>query len=240
MRSFAIVALIGVAAAVPNYISMTESALPTTVYQTDVSYVTACASDVEDCPLTTTTSCEDETSSYTMPTVAPVEMSTHIVYATHIETITDCPETVTYCPAESVHVKTVTVAVSTTICPASEIPTYMPHVETSSYMAPHIEPTYVAPHVESTYVAPHVEMPTHTIEFVAPHVEATKAPIYPATSVYYPISYGTALPTYVAPVGTGTAIVVPQPTQTPFLGAASNVQAGVVVAGLGAVVALLL
>jgi hypothetical protein len=53
-----------------------------------------------------------------------IQLATSVVYATTTQTIIHCASTVTNCPAGSTEVITSTVALYTTICPISAVPTY--------------------------------------------------------------------------------------------------------------------
>jgi len=63
--------------------------------------------------------CEETTTSKHHP--VPTGYTTSTVYATTVKTITSCAPTVTACPAHSTVLVTETIAISTTVCPITEI-----------------------------------------------------------------------------------------------------------------------
>ncbi|KAI9890700.1 MAG: hypothetical protein M1814_003769 [Vezdaea aestivalis] len=113
---------------------------------------------------------------YSNATAAP-EMVTATIYSTQLVTVTSCAPTVTYCPAHSTAVVTSVVAVSTTVCPASEA---------SKYTSPTLSPT----------------MPPATFNYT-PSNSTAVAPITPSVSV----STGSATLTYTIGSGSSTTVV---------------------------------
>jgi chitinase len=61
-------------------------------------------------------------SANSVPSSAPVSMTTSTIYTTRIYTITSCPPSVPTCPAKG-HVTTEVIAISTTVCPVSGVET---------------------------------------------------------------------------------------------------------------------
>ncbi|CZS78768.1 unnamed protein product [Fusarium graminearum] len=127
----------------------------------------------------------------------PTQYTTSTVYSTKTYTVTQCPPTVVNCPVG--HVTTETIAVSTTICPVTEV-----HNPTEP-SKPH-EPTHPGQDVitkTQTYAYPHPtnhgESVTKTITYTVPvdHTNNGTA-VYPPHT-YHPVPSGGAHPTGVAP-----------------------------------------
>ncbi|KAM0326248.1 hypothetical protein ACHAQA_006845 [Verticillium albo-atrum] len=131
-----------------------------TVYATNVYTVTSCAPEVTNCPagphVTTetvalyTTVCPVTEVQSEQPKPTPTEWTTSTVYTTNVRTITSCAPEVTDCP-NAPHVTTETIAVSTTICPVTEVQP----PKTLSTQIP-------VPPYQSKPVAPKPEEPAHT------------------------------------------------------------------------------
>jgi chitinase len=116
-----------------------------TVYTTSTYTVTSCAATITDCPakigsVTTetialyTTVCP-VTASETSNSVSikPASYSTSTIYTNFISTITSCATTVTDCPAASIKLTTIKIAISTTLCPITEPQsTHLPAVASSA------------------------------------------------------------------------------------------------------------
>ncbi|KAF1812780.1 hypothetical protein P152DRAFT_513823 [Eremomyces bilateralis CBS 781.70] len=85
------------------------------------------SSPVPSYPLSNATTPSSTPGSPTEPTLSSsVPMTTSTIFSTQTFTITSCSEAVTDCPAGSTVLTTSAVAVSTTICPVSEVPTSPP------------------------------------------------------------------------------------------------------------------
>jgi hypothetical protein len=93
----------------------------------------------------TSSSQQTTLSQQTTPTLTPTTIvttydSTSTVFTTSIKTITSCGPTVTECPGRNgTHVVTVTVAVSTTICPVTETRTHTPGLPSTVILPPKSE-----------------------------------------------------------------------------------------------------
>jgi len=144
------------------------------------------------------------------------EYTTSTVYSTTSYTISSCAPYVTDCPYKSSKVVTSVIAVSTTVCP----------VEKETYY-----PTYTSKKSSSVKASSTPAKPVVTVTASSVPVK----PVYPVTSStpVYPV-YGSSSYT---PYGTGSP-VKPSPYQ--FTGAAVAQKAGAVLAGAGAVAAMLL
>ncbi|KAI1378941.1 hypothetical protein F4677DRAFT_410109 [Hypoxylon crocopeplum] len=108
-------------------------------------------------------------------------LTTSTVYATSVQTVTSCGPTVPNCPAGSTVLTTVTVAVSTTICPVTE---------TVGVSTPATTPTS-AP-AESTYVASSATLPVSS---------ATTSPAGPVETLPCPDVVPSCLNTWMFSVG---------------------------------------
>ncbi|RGP81717.1 beta- -endoglucanase [Fusarium longipes] len=135
----------------------------------------------------------------------PTEYTTSTVYSTKTYTVTQCPPTVVNCPVG--HVTTETIAVSTTVCPVTEVatePVYhnptAPHPNPTEPSKPH-KPTHPGQDVitkTQTYAYPH---PTNHGQSVTKTITYTVPVEHPqnGTHTYHPVPSGGAHPTGVAP-----------------------------------------
>ncbi|KAM0344659.1 hypothetical protein ACHAPU_007254 [Fusarium lateritium] len=148
------------------------------------------------------------TTVYTQPGNAtkPTEYTTSTVYSTKTYTITQCPPTVVDCPVG--HVTTETIAVSTTVCPVTEVHTEAVHPNPTEPSKPH-EPTHPGQDVitkTQTYAYPHPtnhgQSVTKTITYTVPveHGNNATAVNPPPHNTHYPVPTGGAHPTGYAPV----------------------------------------
>jgi hypothetical protein len=209
-----------------------------TVYSTEYYTVTSCAAEVTDCP-----------ASATVVTSSVFPLTTSTVYATSTYTVTDCAETVTDCPADATHVVTETIAVSTTVCPVTEVePTasassshYYSNT-TSVDNAPyptsgHAEPTKPAPISTLVTVAP--ECPGTSIRTISTSI-TTVIPtvIYETVEVPCPTGgpSGIPSPSGYTPSGKPSGTTPPRPT---FTAGASTVGGSIALAAVAGVLALL-
>ncbi|KAF5020146.1 hypothetical protein F66182_7838 [Fusarium sp. NRRL 66182] len=138
----------------------------------------------------------------TKPTHPATEYTTSTVYSTKTYTITQCPPTVANCPVG--HVTTETIAVSTTVCPVTEVPS-QPHYPNPTEPGKHTKPVPTHPGGDvitktQTYAYPHPTLPgqsvTKTVTYTVP-----KGPGHNATAVnppphhtYHPVPTGGAHP----------------------------------------------
>ncbi|OBS29121.1 hypothetical protein FPOA_03058 [Fusarium poae] len=135
----------------------------------------------------------------------PTQYTTSTVYSTKTYTVTQCPPTVVNCPVG--HVTTETIAVSTTICPVTEVhnPTEPAHHNPTEPSKPH-EPTHPGQDVitkTQTYAFPHPtnhgQSVTKTITYTVPVDHAHNATAVYPPHTYHPVPSGGAHPTGVAP-----------------------------------------
>ncbi|GKT99791.1 beta- -endoglucanase [Fusarium langsethiae] len=135
----------------------------------------------------------------------PTQYTTSTVYSTKTYTVTQCPPTVVNCPVG--HVTTETIAVSTTICPVTEVhnPTEPAHPNPTEPSKPH-EPTHPGQDVitkTQTYAYPHPtnhgQSVTKTITYTVPVDHANNATAVYPPHTYHPVPSGGAHPTGVAP-----------------------------------------
>lgn len=198
-----------------------------------------------------------------------VSMTTGTVYSTTVVTVTSCPETVTNCPAKHTPTEvTKVIPITTTVCPvASYTPPPVCHkcvTETASWTVvyppvtytPVGKPpvstsvTYIQPTTtpSASVVKPTLQAPTEACgtTTVTVYVTASKSygtPIVP-TGTVVPVPSkpagcsGPGCPGY--PMGTGTGVPAVPTVPLAFPGAASNVHAGMALAGLGAIAAFFL
>lgn len=145
----------------------------------------------------------------------PDKYTTSTIYATTTRTIVSCHPTVTLCPSHSTVVTTITVPVSTTICPVTtELPP-PPPPSTGSAPPP---PPPPQPSVSLTLGSPS-EYPT-----AAPSTGSLVPPPPPP-----PASSSEVAPPVIIPTGTSVGTIgAPSPTSSGFAeitaGAAQNVQ----------------
>ncbi|KAL4725354.1 hypothetical protein ACLX1H_007501 [Fusarium chlamydosporum] len=144
------------------------------------------------------------------------EYTTSTVYSTKTYTVTQCPPTVVNCPVG--HVTTETIAVSTTVCPVTEVATEPAHHEPSKPLEPvHPNPTEPSkPHEPvpthpgqdvitktQTYAYPHPtnhgQSVTKTITYTVPVDHAHNGTAVYPPHTYHPVPSGGAHPTGVAP-----------------------------------------
>lgn len=197
---------------------------PAAVYSTPVVYSTPAVystPEVYSTPVVYTSAAV-----YTPPTYSAP--ATYVVCSTELVTVTSCADYVTNCPADHTAVYTSLTPISTTICEESEASSL------SSYWVPYTE-IVSTPVIYSTPAAaestPCEETAAGYTTPAAPYPTAPAAS-YPAGTATYPA--GTAYPT-----GTGVP-TTPSAYPPTFTGAASNIKAGLSVAGLGAIAALFL
>ncbi|KAK0737019.1 hypothetical protein B0T21DRAFT_364247 [Apiosordaria backusii] len=236
---FAVAAVALAGAAIAQDVAAEEA--QSTVYSTEYYTVTSCAPEVTDCP-----------ASATVVTSSVFPIITSTIYATSTFTVTDCPETVTDCPADSTHVVTETIAVSTTVCPVTEVePT--PSATSSHYYSNttvveqppyptsgHVEPTKPAPIPTFVTVAP--ECPGTSIKTISTSI-TTVIPtvIYETVQVPCPTG-GPGAPGAPAPSGAVPSGGVPSgttPPQPTFTAGASTVGGSIALAAVAGVLALL-
>jgi len=195
-----------------------------TVYSTAVATITSCPPEKPDCPAT---------SKPAAPTKGPHggNYTTSTVYSTKTYTITSCAPEVTDCPAGKV--TTSVIAVSTTVCPVSEVPPPSKPTESPKPPKPeHPKPEHPKPE-PSKPASPGKPSDTCPVSTVTVTVTAGKPP-HPSGTGHYPT--GPSKPVY--PTGTGAP---PKPTSPPkFTGAANSVTGGAFVAGVGALAAFFL
>ncbi|KAG9502932.1 hypothetical protein J7337_005767 [Fusarium musae] len=146
------------------------------------------------------------TTVYTHPAnvTKPTEYTTSTVYSTKTYTITQCPPTVVDCPVG--HVTTETIAVSTTVCPVTEVPTepskpHEPVYPNPTEPKPH-EPVSTHPGQDvitktQTYAYPHPTNPgqsvTKTITYTVPKDHGHNATaVNPPPHTYHPVPTGGA------------------------------------------------
>ncbi|KAF4988348.1 hypothetical protein FGRMN_9815 [Fusarium graminum] len=147
------------------------------------------------------------TTVYTQPGNAtkPTEYTTSTVYSTKTYTVTQCPPTVVNCPVG--HVTTETIAVSTTVCPVTEVHTEAVHPNPTEPSKPH-EPTHPGQDVitkTQTYAYPHPtnhgQSVTKTITYTVPVEHGHNATaVNPPPHTHYPVPTGGAHPTGYVPV----------------------------------------
>jgi hypothetical protein len=158
-------------------------------------------------------------------TSAEAPWTTSTVYSTSTYTVTSCAPTVTNCPAHSTVVVTSVVPVSTTVCPVTELvkPYYPP--SSSSPAAP-VKPSSSSPAAPVKQSTCSAYTTTCYVTVTVPY--SNKPTYHPTGTVSYSKPYGTGSPVGPTPVS---------PVQ--FTGAASANNAGLFVAGAGALAALL-
>lgn len=146
------------------------------------------------------------------------DMTYSTIYATQTHTITSCAPDVDDCPGEQY--TTVTVAVSTTLCPVTE--TQPPVVVTPPVAPPPVQTTSVQTPIATPPAPPVVPSQKPSTSVVVPPVPTTPATLSTRTTVR---------PTNTLPPSNGTTTATRPPVVT--AGAASNgVSAGVALAAL--------
>jgi hypothetical protein len=247
MRSFAAAAIIGLAAAVPQYgyggypaesSSTPEAYYPSSTAEEYPTYPSSssaagyypasssaagyypASSSVEVYPSSSTPCPESSTAAPVYPTVYPSGYVTKTIYSTSVHTVTSCAEYVTDCPAHSTIMYTTLIPVTTTVCPESETPVYTPY-PSSTAKGYHSYPAETSAPCSST----------STVTVTIP---------YSSGAPYYPV--GTGAPHYPPVVGTASSSGYMKPSAYPpaFTGAASHAKVGGFVAGVGAFAALFL
>lgn len=211
MRSFIATALFaGLAVAVP--------AVTDVVYTTETMTITSCAPTVTNCPADSTVL----TTKVYPVTSAPASLSTSTVYQTDEITITSCAADITDCPAR---VSTTSYAVSTTVVPwntpvaklgPGSSPAVAPYPMSGSWVAGPAAPSGTAP---------------------APPKKVWGTAGAAAASGHGAGAHGAYTAGAAAATGTGSSTWAPDAIYT---GAASHMNAGAALAGVGAIAAFIL
>ncbi|KAJ0165711.1 hypothetical protein CTA2_10274 [Colletotrichum tanaceti] len=168
-----------------------------TVFSTKYFTITSCAPEVTNCPARSTVV---SSSVVPMTTSTIVPMTTSTIYTTKITTVTSCAPEITNCPAGSTVVVTKTEAVSTTVCPVSEIDAK------PSPTAPGVVPPPVG-HNNAT--VPGVPIKSGAVPPVQPHSESGVKPVpvpVPTGGVAPSVSMPAALATSPAPECPGYSV----------------------------------